>query len=403
MFTGDRSVVSVPARRFGLRGGVARLLTVTLVAGLVGVLPANPALAQSATASSSDKSVAVANMSANATPKAQAMPAWQAQTPVWPTAASAVVDLPVATDGLTRSATSTTVGGLPVRVEPVIPAAGDVAAADRAAAVAAAPARVRVEVAPLDKASAAAVSLVLRVSRADGVASSARVKVTAGYGAFADAYGADWKYRLQLVQLRACALTTPDVPECVARTPLNAVNNAADRTVSAELDLASADAAVSADDAGTATAQTESAEAVDASETVVATDCRVRIWGEYLPNGAYDREQWVHRGSELPVMKSVKVMPEYGCYPLWLNGVDISPHDFPLSTELRDELLSWSEEYDSTLDIDNPADSGFVTVGQKVDFAERGKRLAERVKEELGLDWRVVYFDEIHQVDYEIR
>ncbi|MCW6004754.1 hypothetical protein K1W54_09165 [Micromonospora sp. CPCC 205371] len=99
-----------------------------------------------------------------------------------------------------------------------------------------APDSVRVEV--LDRASAkrSGHDLAVRVSRADGVAGSAGVRVWIDYTAFASAYGGDWAGRLRLVRLPACALTTPAARGCQAQ-PLPSVNDgksvAADVTMSA--------------------------------------------------------------------------------------------------------------------------------------------------------------------------
>ncbi|WP_455354058.1 RHS repeat-associated core domain-containing protein [Streptomyces sp. SYSU K217416] len=63
------------------------------------------------------------------------------------------------------------------------------------------------------------------------------VELELDYSAFKDAYGADWGSRLKLVQLPACALTTPDKAQCRTRTQLPSTNDTADRTVSAPADL----------------------------------------------------------------------------------------------------------------------------------------------------------------------
>ncbi|WP_239476097.1 RHS repeat-associated core domain-containing protein [Streptomyces sp. CS090A] len=68
-------------------------------------------------------------------------------------------------------------------------------------------------------------------------AASGAVEVELDYASVKDVYGGDWGSRLRLVQLPACALTTPEKPECRSRTELGGSNDAAAQTVSATVDL----------------------------------------------------------------------------------------------------------------------------------------------------------------------
>ncbi|WP_280717952.1 RHS repeat-associated core domain-containing protein [Kitasatospora sp. MAP5-34] len=63
-------------------------------------------------------------------------------------------------------------------------------------------------------------------------------QVSLDYSAFAQANGGDFGSRLQLVQLPACALTTPELASCRTRTPLSSTNNPTRKTVSAQVQLA---------------------------------------------------------------------------------------------------------------------------------------------------------------------
>ncbi|MFE7414817.1 RHS repeat-associated core domain-containing protein [Streptomyces laurentii] len=58
--------------------------------------------------------------------------------------------------------------------------------------------------------------------------------VTVDYAQFADAFGGGYASRLQLVELPACALTTPDKEVCRTGTPLKTVNDADKRTLTAQ-------------------------------------------------------------------------------------------------------------------------------------------------------------------------
>jgi len=67
--------------------------------------------------------------------------------------------------------------------------------------------------------------------------------LTVDYSAFADVIGGNWGARLGLVSLPACALTSPQKPQCRTQTPLDSRNDAAAQTVSAQAGLPDADAA----------------------------------------------------------------------------------------------------------------------------------------------------------------
>jgi RHS repeat-associated protein len=91
-----------------------------------------------------------------------------------------------------------------------------------------------VAVAPHNAATAAGVDgVIMTVTRSSTGTGSGKVKVTLDYSGFADAYGGDFGSRLTLVQLPACALTTPAKAECRTRTPLATDNDVKDQTLSA--------------------------------------------------------------------------------------------------------------------------------------------------------------------------
>ncbi|MFI0940473.1 RHS repeat-associated core domain-containing protein [Streptomyces sp. NPDC021020] len=119
-------------------------------------------------------------------------------------------------------------GGLPVAVT----AAGAAAGAPQAATV---------TVADRAATRAAGVTGVLLSVTGQGTTRPDGVQV--GYGGFASAYGGGWSGRLRLVRLPACALTTPQQPQCRTQTPLDDTNDVAAQTVSAALPRTAAAAA----------------------------------------------------------------------------------------------------------------------------------------------------------------
>ncbi|MFC9749587.1 hypothetical protein [Streptomyces niveus] len=95
--------------------------------------------------------------------------------------------------------------------------------------------------------------------------------------------------------------------------------------------------------------------------------------------------------------KTVRVAADYDCYPVWIreaNGLNnVPPSALPVTGQLQSDLDGWGDEFDATLNRDDPAASGFSSAGAEDSFAERGKGLARRLKRELGTEWQVTYFD----------
>ncbi|ROP37183.1 RHS repeat domain-containing protein [Saccharothrix texasensis] len=120
--------------------------------------------------------------------------------PNWPAAGSAVLDLPG------RAAEKARADGLPVRVGQGKGAVG--------------PERVRVEVLDREHARGLGVDGVVFTVADTDRGRGGEVEVELDYGDFARAYGGGWASRLVLVELPACALTTPERPECRTATPL---------------------------------------------------------------------------------------------------------------------------------------------------------------------------------------
>ncbi|MCX5417315.1 polymorphic toxin-type HINT domain-containing protein [Streptomyces sp. NBC_00059] len=164
---------------------------------------------------------------------------------VWPAGGSAKVAV------ATTSPVEENVGGLPVAVTAVTPEATKTskgAKASKIPAPSAGPAEVEVAVLPAKRAAAIGAGALMRVERTDAAAKGAKVRLSVDYSKFADAYGGDYAARLQLVQLPACAaVATPGSKACPEQAkPLATVNNAEDRTVSADVQAAAAPAAMTA-------------------------------------------------------------------------------------------------------------------------------------------------------------
>ncbi|MER7274595.1 RHS repeat-associated core domain-containing protein [Dactylosporangium sp. NPDC000244] len=190
---------------------LAGLLAVAVVAAGQEVVPATPAQAapvQWKTAARNERSVPGKNF----TPKAAKPAADKSvlRTPAkvdWPAAGAADVTL-----GATRARA----GGLPVYLSKPTGGKATVEVLDRAAT------------------ERAGVDGLLFQVKGD---SPGQAKVTVDYSSFRNAWGGDWASRLRLVQLPACALSTPARAECQAGTPVDTDNATAKGTLTADVSL----------------------------------------------------------------------------------------------------------------------------------------------------------------------
>ncbi|MGW0087239.1 RHS repeat-associated core domain-containing protein, partial [Streptomyces sp. NPDC003393] len=133
-------------------------------------------------------------------------------------------------------------GGVPITVSP----RPGTPAADSKNAVKeqrAASGTARVSVLNQEAARKAGITGVLLTADAD---TAGAAEVSIDYSGFASAVGGGWAQRLHLVQLPACALTTPQRPECRRQDVLASDNDIAHQTVSATVDLTEAGSGPSA-------------------------------------------------------------------------------------------------------------------------------------------------------------
>jgi RHS repeat-associated protein len=149
---------------------------------------------------------------------------WHLPRTVWPAAGTATVPVAPArsTGGRARAGTamfalpspgSSHAGSLPVWIGPAVGAA-------------AAPGSVRVAMASRNAAAAAGVSgVIFTVAQAGAARASLPVHVSLNYSSFAYTDGGDFAARLHLVELPACALTTPSVSACRREVPLASSND----------------------------------------------------------------------------------------------------------------------------------------------------------------------------------
>ncbi|MFE0462325.1 RHS repeat-associated core domain-containing protein [Kitasatospora sp. NPDC058965] len=100
------------------------------------------------------------------------------------------------------------------------------------------PASVQVRTVDHAVAQAAGVDgLMVGVSRQDGSGATGKASVSLDYSSVAQAYGGGWASRLHLVQLPACAQTTPQLAQCQTQTPLATTNDPVTHQLTASVAL----------------------------------------------------------------------------------------------------------------------------------------------------------------------
>ena len=216
--------IQLPVRS---KGGIRRALAATVVGVLAGgvltPLTAHAAPYKPGTAQKEPPVVGVVERPGPIRGESTGKP-FSPAAPVWPVASAAEVALPSATARARGFGSPAKVDGLPVTVDTALGAGQDVA-------------RARVE--SFDRAATAAAGvngLLLRVSRADGLVTEGRTRITVDYNAFRYAYGGDWASRLRLRVLPDCALTSPGAPGCQGEELVTA-NDVRAGTASATVDV----------------------------------------------------------------------------------------------------------------------------------------------------------------------
>ena len=90
--------------------------------------------------------------------------------------------------------------------------------------------------------------------------------------------------------------------------------------------------------------------------------------------------------SDVPATsKRIKVMADYGTYMLWAldegNVGSVAPQDLGVSDELSADLWTWANDFDMSIDLDDPAASRWTDERRRA-HVEQGIALARRIKRE---------------------
>jgi hypothetical protein len=94
-------------------------------------------------------------------------------------------------------------------------------------------------------------------------------------------------------------------------------------------------------------------------------------------------------------------MADYGCHPLWEYSDDASldlyanpdPTTLPLSKQAIEDLNAWARWFDSFINLHDPYNSRDVPPEERAAFDREGRRLWKVLREELGVQWVVTYFE----------
>ncbi|WP_101948242.1 RHS repeat domain-containing protein [Streptomyces sp. 1331.2] len=169
------------------------------------------------------ESVPLAKVEAHRPDPKSAQPPTAPPAAAWPKPGQAELALPATS--AQRPTDQAKAPGLPLTVASVgaSPAAGE---------------QPKIRVALSDRAAAAKVGLdgvLVNLQPVAGSTAPDKARVQLDYKAFHESFGADWGSRLTFVQLPACALTTPDQPQCRTVTPVAASNDTKTGTLTADV------------------------------------------------------------------------------------------------------------------------------------------------------------------------
>jgi hypothetical protein len=189
--------------------------------------------------------------------KVPVMSPWHGKPVSWPASGkgAAVITMAATTPSKASrlragpSAGSDRAGGLPVWVGPPDTKSSPAPRRTATDAYLSSSPVTRVTVGMASQAAASALGVrgvVFTVARADGRAGSGRVHVSLDYSAFADAYGGNYAARIHLVELPACALTTPQLARCRKQVQPVSADDAKTGQVGADVTLPGLTASASA-------------------------------------------------------------------------------------------------------------------------------------------------------------
>jgi hypothetical protein len=96
--------------------------------------------------------------------------------------------------------------------------------------------------------------------------------------------------------------------------------------------------------------------------------------------------------------KKIKLHADYYSFPVWWVESDtvvcFDPSQLPITSELLKRLMNWQDQYDSTLNMNDPIESGFENDIEEELFESEGLSLWAELREELLGEYDVYYFSD---------
>lgn len=96
-------------------------------------------------------------------------------------------------------------------------------------------------------------------------------------------------------------------------------------------------------------------------------------------------------------MTTLKIMPDFGCFPVWILGTEgffenIDPSRLPISDSLRRQLDHFRERYDQTLNQNYPPESGFSSEKKAIEFEHLGITIWQQLLSEVENLYEITYY-----------
>src|ERR1039457_5572924 len=139
--------------------------------------------------------------------------------------------------------------------------------------------------------------IVFTVSRADGRAGPGRVHVSLDYSVFAGAYGGNYASRIHLVELPACALTTPQLARCRKQVQPGSADDVKTSRVGADVTLPGLAPSLSAYRRGSATPAVLTSSVTSPELVLAALASPSGSGGNYAAEPVSEAYDWVTGGS----------------------------------------------------------------------------------------------------------
>ena len=98
------------------------------------------------------------------------------------------------------------------------------------------------------------------------------------------------------------------------------------------------------------------------------------------------------------MMRKLKLMTDYDCFPLWESRQDklenIDPNSLNITDDLKESLFLWAAIYDATLNQAYPPDSGFATEDEAKKFEQEGRRIFDELTLQLKNGFEFSYYSQ---------